>query len=231
MIIDNQRLRRREPPKLWTLTDSHARLEYEIPCAVNWLLSVSFKGLEKKREDQRRLHEENMHINVETIQARERRREEEKLMDTIDVEYMQKKLVRWRANHLQRQTQDHAGQLKCLMTSAGVGGGIWSRAEKNQEGEGAGDCQAEVSAAKSKRLQSRAGLGKSSWTPAWYIPHFNPVPLKMWYVCVLFEGWAPCTEAPGECGQRMEEEGERDSCKESAGGSEAEGGSLGAGPL
>lgn len=53
-----------------------------------------FKGLEKKREDQRRLHEENVRINAETIQARERRREEEKLMDIRDVEYMQKKLVR-----------------------------------------------------------------------------------------------------------------------------------------
>lgn len=55
---------------------------------------MSFQVLEKKREEQQRLQEENMRINAETIRAKEQKREEEKLADMRDMEYLQKKLVR-----------------------------------------------------------------------------------------------------------------------------------------
>lgn len=47
--------------------------------------------------------------------------------------------------------------IQCFLTSAGEGSRVWSRAETNQEGEGAWDCKAKGSAGKSKRLRSRAG--------------------------------------------------------------------------
>lgn len=58
------------------------------------LLIVFFQALEKKREEQQRLHEEIMRINAETMQAKEQRREEEKLADMRDMEYSRNKLVR-----------------------------------------------------------------------------------------------------------------------------------------
>lgn len=57
-----------------------------------WMV-VSSQALEKKREEQRCLQEENMRINAETMRAKEQRREEEKLADRRDMEYIQKKLV------------------------------------------------------------------------------------------------------------------------------------------
>lgn len=55
-----------------------------------------------KREEQQRLQEEIMRINAETMRAKEQRREEEKLADMRDMEYVQNKLVRWKANYLHR---------------------------------------------------------------------------------------------------------------------------------
>ncbi|XP_050921310.1 cilia- and flagella-associated protein 45 [Lates calcarifer] len=52
------------------------------------------KALEKKREEQLRLHGEVMRINAETMQAKERRSEEEKLADMRHMEYIRKKLER-----------------------------------------------------------------------------------------------------------------------------------------
>lgn len=52
------------------------------------------KTLEKKKEEQQRLKEENMRINSETIRAKEWRREEEKMADLRDLEYMKNKMVR-----------------------------------------------------------------------------------------------------------------------------------------
>lgn len=71
-----------------------------------WMV-VSSQALERKREEQRRLQEENMRINAETMRAKEQRREEEKLADRRDMEYIQKKLVRWKANDLHRQPTDN----------------------------------------------------------------------------------------------------------------------------
>eukprot|EP00066_Takifugu_rubripes_P004775 XP_003968347.2 PREDICTED: protein CFAP45, mitochondrial [Takifugu rubripes] len=50
------------------------------------------KVLERKKEEQRHLHEENLRINTETILTKEQRREEEKLLDMRDMEYIKKKL-------------------------------------------------------------------------------------------------------------------------------------------
>ncbi|TWW77563.1 cilia- and flagella-associated protein 45 [Takifugu flavidus] len=50
------------------------------------------KALERKKEEQRHLHEENLRINTETIRTKEQRREEEKLLDMRDMEYIKKKL-------------------------------------------------------------------------------------------------------------------------------------------
>lgn len=47
-----------------------------------------------KREEQQRLQEEIMRINAETMRAKEQRREEEKLADMRDMEYVRNKLVR-----------------------------------------------------------------------------------------------------------------------------------------
>lgn len=52
------------------------------------------QALEKKKEEQQRLKEENLRINSETIRAKERRREEEKVADLRDLEYMKNKMVR-----------------------------------------------------------------------------------------------------------------------------------------
>ncbi|KAM8854477.1 cilia- and flagella-associated protein 45 isoform 3-T3 [Synchiropus picturatus] len=52
------------------------------------------KALEKKREEQRLLHQEVMRINAEAIQAKEQRREEEKLADMREMDYIKKKLER-----------------------------------------------------------------------------------------------------------------------------------------
>lgn len=55
---------------------------------------ISFlQALERKKEEQQRLKEENMHINSETIRAKERRKEEEKMADLRDLEYMKNKMV------------------------------------------------------------------------------------------------------------------------------------------
>lgn len=51
------------------------------------------KALEKKKEEQQCLKEENIRINSETIRAKERRREEEKKADLRDLEYMKNKMV------------------------------------------------------------------------------------------------------------------------------------------
>lgn len=51
------------------------------------------QALEKKRAEQQHLHEEVLHINAETMRAKEKRREEEKLADMRDMEYIQKKMV------------------------------------------------------------------------------------------------------------------------------------------
>lgn len=60
---------------------------------------MSLQKLEKKKEEQRHLHEENMRINAETIHTKEQKREEEKLLDMRDLEYMKKKLVSSRQTH------------------------------------------------------------------------------------------------------------------------------------
>ncbi|XP_070684852.1 cilia- and flagella-associated protein 45 [Pempheris klunzingeri] len=52
------------------------------------------KALEKRREEQQRLHKEIMCINAETMRAKEQRREEEKLADMKDIEYRKKKMER-----------------------------------------------------------------------------------------------------------------------------------------
>lgn len=54
---------------------------------------MSQQALERKKEEQRHLHEENLRINAETIRTKEQRREEEKLLDMRDMEYTKKKLV------------------------------------------------------------------------------------------------------------------------------------------
>uniref|UniRef100_A0A3B4UTP0 Cilia- and flagella-associated protein 45 n=1 Tax=Seriola dumerili TaxID=41447 RepID=A0A3B4UTP0_SERDU len=50
------------------------------------------EALEKKKEQQQRLHMEVMRINAENIQAKEQRREEERLADLRIMEYNQRKL-------------------------------------------------------------------------------------------------------------------------------------------
>lgn len=55
---------------------------------------MPLQALERKKKEQRHLHEENLRINTETIQAKRQRREEEKLLDMRDMEYMKKKLVK-----------------------------------------------------------------------------------------------------------------------------------------
>lgn len=55
---------------------------------------MSLQALERKKEEQRHLHEENLRINTETIRTKEQRREEEKLLDMRDMEYLKKKLVK-----------------------------------------------------------------------------------------------------------------------------------------
>ncbi|XP_036930514.1 cilia- and flagella-associated protein 45 isoform X1 [Acanthopagrus latus] len=52
------------------------------------------RALEKKREEQQKLQEEVMHINAETMRAKEQRKEEEKLADMRDMEYIKSKLER-----------------------------------------------------------------------------------------------------------------------------------------
>ncbi|XP_068441678.1 cilia- and flagella-associated protein 45 isoform X1 [Clinocottus analis] len=53
-----------------------------------------FMAIEKKREEQQHLHEEVMRINTETMRAKEQRREEEKMADMRNMEYMRKKMKR-----------------------------------------------------------------------------------------------------------------------------------------
>uniref|UniRef100_A0A8C2XI29 Cilia- and flagella-associated protein 45 n=1 Tax=Cyclopterus lumpus TaxID=8103 RepID=A0A8C2XI29_CYCLU len=52
------------------------------------------QAMEKKREEQQHLNEEIMRINTETMQAKEQRREEEKLADMRNMEYMRNKMKR-----------------------------------------------------------------------------------------------------------------------------------------
>ncbi|XP_029372731.1 cilia- and flagella-associated protein 45 [Echeneis naucrates] len=52
------------------------------------------KTLEERRRKQQLLHEEVMRINSETMRAKERRKEEEKLADMKDMEYIRKKMER-----------------------------------------------------------------------------------------------------------------------------------------
>ncbi|KAM7399561.1 hypothetical protein PAMP_018826 [Pampus punctatissimus] len=52
------------------------------------------KALEKKKEQQQRLQQEIIRINSETVRAKEQRREEEKLADMRDMEYIKNKLER-----------------------------------------------------------------------------------------------------------------------------------------
>lgn len=54
---------------------------------------MSLQALERKKEEQRHLHEENLRINAGSIRTKEQRREEEKQLDMRDMEYMKKKLV------------------------------------------------------------------------------------------------------------------------------------------
>lgn len=54
------------------------------------------QALERKKEEQRHLHEENSRINAESIRTKVQRREEEKRLDMRDMEYMKKKLVSWK---------------------------------------------------------------------------------------------------------------------------------------
>lgn len=63
-------------------------------CLLHWFLPASLQALERKKEEQRHLHEENLRINTETIRTKEQRREEEKLLDMRDMEYLKKKLVK-----------------------------------------------------------------------------------------------------------------------------------------
>lgn len=66
-----------------------------------WNLTLSgCQMLEKKRAEQQYLQEEVMRINAETMRAKQQRREEEKLADMRDMEYIRKKMVRWKANYL-----------------------------------------------------------------------------------------------------------------------------------
>lgn len=51
------------------------------------------QALERKKEEQQSLKEENIRINSETIRAKERRREEEKMADLRNLEYMKNKMV------------------------------------------------------------------------------------------------------------------------------------------
>lgn len=59
--------------------------------------------MENKREEQQHLHEEVMRINTEIMQAKEQRREEEKLADMRNMEYMRNKMVRRKAGDLHRR--------------------------------------------------------------------------------------------------------------------------------
>ncbi|KAM9853491.1 LOW QUALITY PROTEIN: cilia- and flagella-associated protein 45-like [Aulostomus maculatus] len=52
------------------------------------------QALERKREEQLHLHQEVMRINAETIRVKEQRKEEEKLADIRDMEYIKNKLKR-----------------------------------------------------------------------------------------------------------------------------------------
>lgn len=54
---------------------------------------VSFQAQEKKKQEQRHLHEENLRINAESVRSKMKRREEEKLLHLRDMEYTKKKLV------------------------------------------------------------------------------------------------------------------------------------------
>lgn len=88
-----------------------------------------FQALEKKKEEQRRLHEENMRINAETIRAKEQRREEEKLADRRDREYIQKKLVRWKNQIISikssfMEISSSLQEMSVFMASAGAGSRI-----------------------------------------------------------------------------------------------------------
>lgn len=71
---------------------------------IQYIWSLTLPGcqeLEKKRAEQQHLQEEVMRINAETMRAKQQRREEEKVADMRDMEYIQKKMVRWKANYLQ----------------------------------------------------------------------------------------------------------------------------------
>lgn len=109
-----------------------------------------------------------------------------------------------------------------------------SRAKTNQEGERIGDCSFEGSARKRKRLQGWAG---QDLTDVQYMKIWNLAEdLQMFLatcacVCVCLEGWAPCSQEPGRCRERVEEKREGAGCKESAAGGDAEIGSHGAGSL
>lgn len=60
---------------------------------VQLLLPVCLQALERKKAEQRHLHEENVRINAESIRTQVQRREEEKLLDMRDMEYTKEKLV------------------------------------------------------------------------------------------------------------------------------------------
>lgn len=63
------------------------------------MLCDSFlQALERKKEELRHVHEENMRINAESIRTKVQRREEEKLLDMRDLEYLKKKLVSGKQN-------------------------------------------------------------------------------------------------------------------------------------
>ena len=168
-------------------THTHTHKTTRSGMYVLWL-DVSLQALVRKREEQQHLQEEVMRINAETMQAKEQRREEEKLADIRDIAYIRKKQVRSKpgSGSLHRRKIHHTNSqysessvlhviinkhasvpLVCFfmlifLSSAGARGRIWSRAETNQEGEGARDRQTEGKARKSQRLQGRAGARTKS---------------------------------------------------------------------
>uniref|UniRef100_UPI0037E9A1B8 cilia- and flagella-associated protein 45 n=1 Tax=Semicossyphus pulcher TaxID=241346 RepID=UPI0037E9A1B8 len=81
------------------------------------------KALEKKRKEQQCLQAEIMCINAETMRAKEQRREEEKLADMRDMEYIQNKLEReaeYEAEHrrIKKEKELEIGRLRAQQEKA-----------------------------------------------------------------------------------------------------------------
>ncbi|XP_041656433.1 cilia- and flagella-associated protein 45 isoform X2 [Cheilinus undulatus] len=90
--IYNQILQRLEDKQLFQETKEQEK--WQIRENQEKMFMEDQQALEKKREEQRHLQREIISINAETMRAKEQRREEEKLADLRDMEYIQNKLER-----------------------------------------------------------------------------------------------------------------------------------------